>query len=180
MSSFTQRRFTTSARLRENKAGPSSSTRGERPNPSDPTAEDKPTRPSEAHVLRKKKGPAHPAVPQPAVQGTSVRPARPLAASAEGSNDQNPRKSLVRSMSRSSDAEVQAMLEPRSHRKHGKSKRRDRSASREPPNRSSVRSNNTPSTDDHRGSRGPFVGEDVYKLREELEAMKKVCLTMWS
>lgn len=94
---------------------------------------------------------------------------------------ENGRKSTHRPLSRSSDVEVQAMLEPpRSQRKHGKSKRRDRSQSRDPSNRLSIRSVNPnvqPPDDaaELRHSRGSAGTEDYQRLKEELEAMKKVC-----
>jgi hypothetical protein len=174
MSSFSQRRSTASARLRENQAGPSSSTRGQKTIFPDTPGEDKPPRSSETHVVRKKKGPAHPhAGASASGPGASLCPARPMTIVADGPGEQN-RKSTFRPFSRSCEAEVQAMLETRSRRQRGRSKRRDRSASRDAANRSSARLNHTQVVDDQRCLGGNNAGEDLHKLREELEAMKQV------
>lgn len=176
MSSFIQRRATTSSRLRENQAGPSSSNRGQRSNAPETTPEDKPVRASDAHVVRKKKGPAHPlaAASSSGAGAAMPRPTRPSAAVVEEN-----RKSTLRPFSRSSDAEVKAMLEPREprpHRRRAKSKRRDRSASREAANSANVRHVDASVVEEQQSSRSIQVDDDTRKLRQELEAAKKVSL----
>lgn len=85
---------------------------------------------------------------------------------------------MHRPVSHSSDVEVQAMLEPRSQRKHGKSKRRDRSQSRDPANRLSVRvvNANSQQTDgpvELRHAHAASGAEDYARLKEELEKTRK-------
>lgn len=66
------------------------------------------------------------------------------------------------------------MLDPRSPRKHSKSKRRDRSASRDASTRLTARSVHQHLGEDNGGShRHPRVHDDYHKLKEELETLKK-------
>ncbi|EKM49055.1 uncharacterized protein PHACADRAFT_154728 [Phanerochaete carnosa HHB-10118-sp] len=178
MSSFVHRR-TTTARLRENPnttSGSSSGARRPKSTASDAAVDDAPAR-VEPHALRRKKSVAHPAASGSGTQAGSVRPQRGPAPITE--LGEHGRKSGHRPLSRSSDVEVQVMLDPpRSQRKHGKSKRKDRSHSRGPSDRPSVRSfnPNAQTADDAaelRHLHGSAGIEEYLKLKEELETMKK-------
>ncbi|GJE91286.1 hypothetical protein PsYK624_074350 [Phanerochaete sordida] len=178
MSSFAQRR-TNTIRLRENQhapGGPSGGARRPKSTSSEAPADDAPAR-AEPNVLRRKKSGVHPVASGSGTQAGSARPHRGAAHVTELGEH---RKSTHRPVSRSSDVEVQAMLEgPRSQRRHGKSKRRERSQSRDPANRLSVRAANAGAQPaegavEHRYSHGP---EDYSKLKEELDSMKKAMST---
>ena len=175
MASIVHRRVAASSRFRENHAaviGPSSSGRNTKTNPSDNATEEASTR-TDTNVLRRKKNSIH-SVASSSSQAGSVRSQRPLPTHPEATSEHSRRSIWHRPISRCSDIEVQAMLEPRVSRKQGKSKRRDRSPSRDAPNRAPVRAVGEEGTATHRHHRGSTPGEDYHKIKEELEAIKKV------
>lgn len=174
MASIVPRRSTTSTRLRESRVSltaSGSSGRGLKPASMD-VLRDETSPVGEPNVLRKRKSSTN-ATPSSSQPG-SLRAQRPLSGLPEATSEQS-RKSANLSMSRSSDVEVQAMLDPRSPRKHGKSKRRDRSASRDASTRPSARSAHQLLGEDSGGShRYSRAHDDYHKLKEELETVKKV------
>lgn len=104
-----------------------------------------------------------------------MRIQRSLSSLPEAPSDHVRRSIWTRPVSRSSDVEAQATQEPRTNRKHGKSKRRERSPSRDASSRPSVHPLGEESgVTRQRHTRGPTVGEDYHKIKEELEAAKKV------
>lgn len=176
MSSFAQRRSTTSARLRENHAstaGPSASGRPQKPHATEAVGEDGTTK-AEPNLLRRKKGSSHP-VASSSGQGGSMRSQRPSSGAYDGHSEQ--RRSLHRPVSRNSDVEVPAASETKIPRRHGKAKRRDRSQSRDANNRLSVRVSKAEPAEEsasiQRHSRGSTGHDEYQKMKEELDTAKK-------
>lgn len=180
MNSAAHRRSTVSSRLRENRSQTPSSSNGRRRKSHSPTArasEDVEMHTEPNATRRKRKQTV-----APSTSGMShILNARPTRASenvAAAPIDRG-RKLRHRPQSRlSEDVEVHVTQDTQSGWRYGKNKKKDRSQSREAPQRLSRKVTTPEPLEEEQGSEkhysGAFAAADFARMREELDTIKKV------